>query len=52
MARILLLAILLLCALGDAAWAQLGALVNASGQHQVARNQPVTFTADSVEYDR
>jgi LPS-assembly protein len=52
MARVLLLALLLLVALSNAAWAQLGALANASGQHQVARNQPVTFTADSVEYDR
>jgi LPS-assembly protein len=52
MARVLLLALLLLVALSNVAWAQLGALANASGQHQVARNQPVTFTADSVEYDR
>jgi LPS-assembly protein len=52
MARVLLLALLLLIALSNVAWAQLGALANASGQHQVARNQPVTFTADSVEYDR
>src|SRR5690242_7809994 len=52
MARVLLLAFLLVSALSNAAWAQLGALANASGQHQVARNQPVTFTADSVEYDR
>jgi LPS-assembly protein len=52
MARVLLFALLLLPALSNAAWAQLGALTRASGQHEVARNQPVTFTADSVEYDR
>jgi LPS-assembly protein len=52
MARALLFALLLLVALTDVAWAQLGALANASGQHQGTRNQPVTFTADSVEYDR
>jgi LPS-assembly protein len=52
MARVSLFALLLLCALTDFAWAQLGALANSGGQHQVARNQPVTFTADAVEYDR
>jgi LPS-assembly protein len=52
MARVLLFALLLLLALTDVTWAQLGALANAGGQRQGARNQPVTFSADSVEYDR
>ena len=52
MARALLLWILLFLTFADGAVAQLGALANAGGQHQVARDQPVTFTADQVEYDR
>ncbi|HXT82560.1 MAG TPA: LPS assembly protein LptD [Acetobacteraceae bacterium] len=48
-----LLAAALLAALPAAAHAQLGALAGAeSGAHAVSSNQPVTFTADQVEYDR
>jgi LPS-assembly protein len=32
--------------------AQLGALINPGPQNAAQRNQPVTFTADQVEYDR
>jgi LPS-assembly protein len=35
----------------DAALAQLGQFVGV-GSHPVSRNEPVTFTADQVEYDR
>jgi LPS-assembly protein len=34
------------------AQAQLSSLATAGSQQSVSRNQPVTFTADSVEYDR
>ncbi len=49
--RVLLLAVPLAAALPIAAFAQLGALIG--NQHtQASRDQPVSFTADSVEYDR
>ena len=47
-----LLLLLLTAASATDALAQLGSVLN-SAEHPVAqRNQPVTFTADSVEYDR
>ena len=50
LARVLLLAIAM-AALPVTAFAQLGAAI--SGSHtQASRDQPVSFTADSVEYDR
>lgn len=51
-ARGLLLGLLLVAALSGAARAQLGALVGSSEHQQGSRDQPVTFTADLVEYDR
>ena len=51
-ARGLLLGLLLVVALPSAARAQLGALIGSSEHQQGSRDQPVTFTADSVEYDR
>ena len=50
--RVLPLAMLLASALPDAAPAQLSTLVNSASQPQGDRNAPVTFTADTVEYDR
>ncbi len=51
-ARGLLLGLLLVAALPGVARAQIGALMG-SAEHQTgSRDQPVTFTADSVEYDR
>ncbi len=47
-----LLVLLLAAALPCVAQAQLGALVNAGSRQSPSRNEPVTFTADSVEYDR
>jgi LPS-assembly protein len=49
---VLLLAILLVVALPGALRAQLSALTNPGAHPQAMRDQPVTFTADSVEYDR
>ena len=51
-APVLLLAILLVSALAGTSRAQLNALANAGSQQPSKRDQPVTFTADSVEYDR
>ena len=52
-ALILLLAVLLvLPVLSRVANAQLGALVSSGQRPSASRNEPVTFTADSVEYDR
>ena len=51
-ARGLLLGLLLVVALPSAARAQLGALIGSSEHQQGSRDQPVTFTADLVEYDR
>ena len=51
-ARGLLLGLLLVVALPGAARAQLGALIGSSEHQQGSRDQPVTFTADLVEYDR
>ena len=42
----------LLLMLATPSKAQLGALAPASGGKPVSRDQPVTFTADQVEYDR
>lgn len=50
--RVLLLSLLLAAALSTHSFAQLGAVLSNSSQPQVSRNQPVTFTSDSVEYDR
>lgn len=47
-----LLPFVALALLSAPAQAQLGALVRGAEQHTVSRNQPVTFTADQVEYDR
>jgi len=52
LARGLLLGLLLVAALPGAAQAQLGSLIGAGERQQGSRDQPVTFTADSVEYDR
>ncbi len=49
---VLLLAILPVVALPGAVRAQLSALTNPGAHPQASRDQPVTFTADSVEYDR
>ena len=43
---------LLVAALPGAARAQLGALIGNTEHQQGSPDQPVTFTADSVEYDR
>jgi LPS-assembly protein len=48
----LLLGLLLVAALPGAARAQLGALIGNTEHQQGSPDQPVTFTADSVEYDR
>jgi len=48
---LLLLTLLLAAALPGHAQAQLGTLLGA-GAPKASRDQPVTFTADSVEYDR
>ena len=50
-AVLLFLGMLLAIALPSATNAQLSQLAGAS-EHPQSRNQPVTFTADSVEYDR
>jgi LPS-assembly protein len=49
---VLLVAVLLAALLPGAARAQLGETSNVGAQQPASRNQPVTFTADSVEYDR
>ncbi len=49
---VLVLSVLLASALPGIALAQLSTLVNAGSHEQASRDQPVTFTADSVEYDR
>ena len=49
---VLLLAILPVVALPGAVRAQLSALTNPGAHPLASRDQPVTFTADSVEYDR
>jgi LPS-assembly protein len=51
-ARTLLLSALLVAALSAGARAQLGELVANASHPTASRDQPVTFTADSVEYDR
>jgi LPS-assembly protein len=51
-AHVLLMAMLLASALPCIARAQLGALTGVGTHSPAARNQPVTFTADQVEYDR
>jgi LPS-assembly protein len=51
-AAILLLAMLLASVLPGTPRAQLSTLANTSSQPAGRRDQPVTFTADSVEYDR
>jgi LPS-assembly protein len=48
----LLLAVLLLSALAKGGWAQSSAISSLGSHQPTARNQPVTFTADSVEYNR
>jgi LPS-assembly protein len=50
--RVLLLAMLIVCALTGAVRAQLSEIANVGSHQPASRNQPVTFTADSVEYDR
>jgi LPS-assembly protein len=52
LANWLLLALLLVPLLPSPSWAQLGALTGAGSRPPASRNEPVTFTADSVEYDR
>jgi LPS-assembly protein len=47
-----LLVVLLATLSPGIARAQLGALINPGPQNAAQRNQPVTFTADQVEYDR
>jgi len=49
---LVLLAMLLVLAWPRITQAQLSALTSAGSQPQPARDQPVTFTADSVTYDR
>ena len=49
---VLLLAMLLAPVLSGVARAQLSEIANTAARQQTSRNQPVTFTADSVEYDR
>ncbi len=49
---VLLLAILLVVVLPGSVHAQLSALTNPGSHPQVSRDQPITFTADSVEHDR
>ena len=51
-ARVLLLATLLAAALPVGVWAQLSTLASGSALPPATRNEPVTFTADSVQYDR
>ena len=51
-ARVLLLATLLAAALPVGVWAQLSTLASGSALPPATRNEPVTFTADSVRYDR
>jgi LPS-assembly protein len=43
---------LLVAALPVGVWAQLGAIVSGSQQPRASRDEPVTFTADNVQYDR
>jgi LPS-assembly protein len=50
--RVLLLAMPLVGSLATIAHAQLGSLVNGAAGPAASRDQPVTFTADTVEYDR
>jgi len=50
--RVLLLGMLLAATLPFTVHAQLSSLANTSSRSAGARDQPVTFTADSVEYDR
>ncbi len=52
--RLVALAVLLACGLAGGANAQLGQIVTGNGTHgpPISRDQPVTFTADQVEYDR
>lgn len=50
--RLSFLALLLVAMLPGAALAQLGSVLGGTENKQTSRNQPVTFTADSVEYDR
>jgi LPS-assembly protein len=49
---VLALSVLLVPALPCIALAQLSTLVNVGSHETASRDQPVTFTADSVEYDR
>ena len=51
-APVVLLAILLASVLTGAAQAQLSEIANLGAHQAASRNQPVTFTADTVEYDR
>ena len=46
------IAMLLICSGIAPASAQLGALTNLQSGHQVDKNDPVTFSADEVDYDR
>ncbi len=50
--RILLMAIALVAALPITASAQLGGALTSGTHTRASRDQPVSFTADSVEYDR
>ena len=50
--RVLLLAMLLAEVLSPPVHAQLGALMSGGANPPGSRDQPVTFTADAVEYDR
>jgi LPS-assembly protein len=49
---VLLLAALFASGLTDTAQAQLSTLANPGSHGTASKNEPVTFTADSVEYDR
>ena len=49
---VVLLAMLLASMLSGAAQAQLSEIANLGSHQPASRNQPVTFTADTVEYDR
>jgi LPS-assembly protein len=49
---ILLLVLMAVSMLPAGARAQLSALANAGAGHPISSNEPVTFTADQVEYDR
>lgn len=51
-AHVLLLAMLLTWTVPCVVRAQLSTLVKGGVQQPASRNQPITFTADSVEYDR